>query len=132
MQRTNGKQVSTRLLIIYLISALLFLTSFRLHIHPQDGSVVSADTGSLIHVSAITGDILSPDQDDEISISPSGVLKAGYNNHDIIVAVFMLAILLTLQVAYACIARIRDSHTRVLRLPFFGTPALRAPPFYNS
>lgn len=126
----NGKQLSTRLLIMYMISALLFLTSIELHIHAGENAV-SAEQGGAVHISSVAAGLVSPDQADEISISPNGALKVSQNNFSVL-AVFLLATLIAVFCHYACVLRIRDFKTLFPQIPFHGTPLLRAPPAINS
>jgi hypothetical protein len=122
----HGKQLSTRLLILYMISTLLFLTSIDLHIHPDDGSV-AADNEAAVHISSLAGDITSTDKQDEISISPDGVLKVKEADPGVS-AVFLFATLIALLCSFECVRRIRDIRTRFPERPFHGTPSQRAPP----
>ena len=110
-----------RLLIMYMISALLFLTSIDLHIHSHDTTV---------HITSVAVDPGNPDNADEINISPDGVLKDSQYSFSV-VAVIILAALIAL-LYYLCCVCIRDIQTLFPQLPFHGTPTLRAPPVYNS
>jgi len=130
MRFSNNKQLTTRLLVIYLVSALLFITSIRLHVH-VNADTVASEQSSQIHISSVTGKLGSPDSDDEINISPLGVLKSNQNDLSLM-AVFLLALLVAVLSSYMCIARLRGIHTRYPWLPFYGAPSMRAPPFSNS
>ena len=130
MLLTNNKRMTTRLLVLYLISALLFITSIRLHVHVNDDAI-AAEQSSHIHISSVTGNLGSADTNDEVNISPLGVLKSSQNDFSVM-AVFLLAILVAVLSSYICIARLREIQTRYPRLPFYGSPSLRAPPLSIS
>ena len=130
MVPANNNRLTTRLLVIYLISALLFITSIRLHVHVNDDTVAAAQS-SHIHISSVTGNLGSPDMDDEVNISPLGVLKSNQNDYSVL-AVFLLTILVAVSSSYTCVTRIREIQTRYPLLPFHGAPSLRAPPLSNS
>jgi hypothetical protein len=134
MKLGNSKKLSKSLLIMYMISALLFLTSISLHIHANggtNGGKISAENAAAVHISTIADEIASEDNSDEININPNGVLKLNQNCFDYI-AVILLVTLIAVICHFECIARLREIHTRLPRLPFHGTPSLRAPPFFNS
>jgi hypothetical protein len=131
MTLNNGNQFSTRMLIMYLVSALLFLTSVKLHIHAHGDSVAANQASPVIHISSVTGNLDTRDQKAEINISPLGVLKAS-PNVIIMIAVFLVAILVAILSLFECVIRIRDFQTRLPGPPVFGTPLLRAPPVFNS
>jgi len=118
-----------RLLIMYMISALLFLTSIDLHIHSH-GKAASAEQDTTVHITSVAVDPGNPDNADEINISPDGVLKDSQYSFSV-VAVIILAALIAL-LYYLCCVCIRDIQTLFPQLPFHGTPTLRAPPVYNS
>ena len=126
----HSKQPATRILISYMVCALLFLTSFDLHIHAHHGKVSMDDT-SAVHISSVAGEIASDDNADEININPHGLLKLNENSFSLI-AVFLLITLVAAYCFFACVARLRDIHARLPRLPFHGTPTLRAPPLFNA
>ena len=130
MQFGNDKRLTARVLVIYLISALLFVTSVELHVH-VNADTVAADQSSQIHISSVTGNLGSPDIDDEVDVSPLGVLKSNQDDFGVM-AVFLLAILACVLSSYTCVARMRDIQSRYPRLPFYGAPSLRAPPYSNS
>ena len=124
--RKHQKQLSIKMLIMYMISALLFLTSVELHIHTEE-TAATVDHGSAVSISSLAGDIVNGDISDEITVSPDSVLKVKQN------AVSMLAVFLLIAVMLAVlcrtfIGRLRESHARLPVIPFHGTPPLRAPP----
>ena len=125
MKLNSNKQFSGRMLIIYMISTLLFLTSIELHIHTHEAAA-SADHGYAVSISSMSTDLAGENTADEISISPDGLLKVHHSNPGII-AVFLLLILIL-----AIFSRITTTPHREAKLtqerPFYGTPALRAPP----
>lgn len=134
MRLRNSKPFSTQMLIMYLISALLFMTSIDLHIHADlsaDVSSVSTDKLTPVHISSIADSITTTDDSGEININHQSVLKDGQGK-----LIVLAAILLTLLVAalffYECIGRIVNTRVQLYQLPFLGTPPLRAPPVYNA
>jgi hypothetical protein len=130
MKLINSKTFSTQMLIMYLISALLFMTSIDLHIH-ADVSSLSADKLTPVHISSIADSFTATDDSGEININHQSVLKDGQGK-----LVVLAAILLTLMVAalffYECIGRIVNTRVQLYQLPFLGTPPLRGPPVYNA
>lgn len=124
--RKAQKQLSIKMLIIYMITALLFLTSVELHIH-TDESTSAADHGSAVSISALTGDFMPENASDEIIVSPDGVLKVKQSDISTLAVFILVAVML----AFLCrtfIGRLRESHAQLPLLPFHGTPPLRAPP----
>jgi len=129
MKKVNSQQLSTRLLIMYMISALLFLTSIDLHIHSR-AQAVSAEQDITVHITSVVSDINKSDKADEVQISPDGLLKANQYSFNVL-AVIILAALIAVLCYISCV-RIRDIQTLFPQLPFHGTPTLRAPPVFNS
>ena len=125
MKLNSGKQLSTQLLIIYMISTLLFLFSIDLHIHTKDAAT-SADHGSSVSITSLSNSLGGIDSSDEIEVSPDGMLKVPHNAPDMLVIFLLLALIIAI-FGQVFVARIQNAHTRST-LPFFGTPALRAPP----
>lgn len=121
-----NKQRSTKMLVIYMISALLFLTFLELHIHTKEAAS-SADHGSAVSISSFFSELTPAGDSDEIKVSPDGVLKVNQGNFSIL-AVFLLAALIALFVFYARVRRLREINALLPDLPFHGTPPLRAPP----
>jgi len=74
VMKTVTKQRSVKMLVIYMISALLFLTSTDLHIHTQEAASI-ADHGSSVSISSLATNITTDGVKDEITVSPDGVLK---------------------------------------------------------
>ena len=70
-----GKQLSIRFLIMYMISAVLFLTSIDLHIHARDVATAADHHGYAVHISSLTDELIPAVAGDEIKVSPDGVLK---------------------------------------------------------
>lgn len=126
MSMKFSKQLSSRLLVMYMISAVLFLTSIELHIHARDVAT-SADQGYAVHISSIADELMPAGASDEIKVSPDGVLKISQSVFSVL-AVFLLAALLAVFCCSVCIGRLRDTGFLLPRLPFHGTPSLRAPP----
>jgi cell division protein ZapA (FtsZ GTPase activity inhibitor) len=122
-----GKQQSIRFLIMYMISAVLFLTSIDLHIHARDVATSAGHHGYAVHISSLTDELIPAVASDEIKVSPDGVLKINQSSFSVL-AVFLLAALLVVCCSRACVGRLRDTATLLPSLPFHGTPSLRAPP----
>jgi len=123
--RKNREQLSVRLLIIYMITALLFLTSVELHIHTEE-TAAAADHGSAVSISALSGD-LTPDNSDEIVVSPDSVLKVKQGSMSILAVFLLVAVMMTI-LCRTFIGRLREAHTLLPLVRFHGTPPLRAPP----
>jgi hypothetical protein len=122
----HQKQRSIKMLVIYMITALLFLTSVEIHIHDQE-TAASTDHGMAVGISSITGDLLPEGSSDEIIISPESVLKVKQDSINLLVVFLLIAIMVTV-LCRTFIGRLRESHTRLPVIPFHGTPPLRAPP----
>jgi hypothetical protein len=124
------KQFKTELFHIYMILALLFLTSVTLHIHTQEAAV-SEDHGAAVSISAIAGDLSHEDASGEIVVSPESAIKLEHNDVPL-VAVFLLIALIVVQQNRSYIGRLRHSNTGLFAAPFFGAPLLRGPPALNK
>jgi len=109
---------------MYMISTFLFLSSIELHIHAES----VADHGLAVSFStlAIPDDTNGIDEADEIKVSPEGLLKVHHSTPDML-AVFLLLALIVGISTHAFISRSKDTQPHFI-LPFYGTPALRAPP----
>jgi len=123
----NNNSLSFRILIMYMISALLFLMSTHLHIHSQEAAL-TADHGAAVSVSSLIEDVIQAEAGDQINIDPDGMLKnmqAGFS----FALVFLLVVLLTFNLARSCIrcGFSRRSHLLLL-IPDYESPLLRAPP----
>ena len=114
------------MLVIYMITALLFLTSVKIHIHDHDAAA-TADHGYAVSITALTDDLLPASVSDEISVSPDSVLKLKQNSFSLLAIFLLIAIVLTV-ICRTFVGRLRESHTRLPFIPFRGTPPLRAPP----
>jgi len=123
----SNKQLSTRILIGYMISALLFLMSIELHIHSRDTAAL-AEHGQAVSISSFADELLPATSPDEIKVSPDGVLKGSQASISLL-AVFLLVALIALALCCTCIGRLRGINTLLpAAVPFYGTPPLRAPP----
>jgi uncharacterized membrane protein len=118
-----------RYLIMYVITALLFLMSFTLHIHTQEAATFE-DHGVAVSISAITADIPQDEASDEIVINPDSAPNAVHSNITILAIFLLVAVLLT-ALCRTFIGRIRQSRCILPVLPFLGAPLLRAPPAIN-
>ena len=124
--RKSPKQLSVKILVMYMIMALLFLASVDLHIHTAD-SASTADHGSAVSISSIADDLMDNSTGDEIKVSPDGVMKVKQDD----ISVFAVFLLVAVMLAVLCpifIGRLRGSHALLPLAPFYGAPSLRAPP----
>jgi len=125
MRLNSGKRLSTKALIIYMISALLFLSSIELHIHTND-TAATADHGYAVSITSLSNNINNLKISGEIEVSPDGMLKIQHSAPNILAIFLLLALIFTVFIQIFT-ARVRNKH-QTSALPFFGTPALRAPP----
>jgi hypothetical protein len=123
---TLQKQRSIKMLVIYMIMALLFLGSVEIHIHGEEAAA-TADHGFAVSISSVANDLLPESHSDEITVSPDGVLKIKQSNTNLLAVFLLVAVMLTV-LCRTFIVRIRESHTQLPFIPFHGTPSLRAPP----
>jgi hypothetical protein len=124
--RKSPKQLSVKILVMYMIMALLFLASVELHIHTAE-SASTADHGSAVSISSFTDDLMAEGSGDEINVSPDGVMKVKQDD----ISVFAVFLLVAVMLAVLCptfIGRLRGSHALLPLAPFYGAPSLRAPP----
>lgn len=127
--RNSTKQFVTKTLIMYMVSALLFLTFVELHIHTQDAAT-SEVHGTAVSISTYTNDFLAistTDVNDEISVNPESILKIKQTSASVL-AIFMLLAVLIVSLCRTFIGRIREAHHLLPVIAFYGTPPLRAPP----
>ena len=122
----HQKQRSIKMLVIYMITALLFLTSVEIHVHDQEAAV-AADHGFAVSISSFTNDLMPEGNSDEITISPDGVLKIKQGSINLLAVFLLIAVMVTV-LCRTFIGRLRESHTQLPVIPFHGTPPLRAPP----
>ncbi len=120
------KQFSIKVLMLYLISTLLFLSSIDLHIHTKKAAAVE-DHGSAVSITKFTSNLFNFDTSDEIEVSPDGMLEVQHTTPDLL-AVFLLLVLVIAVFTRISVYSI-DNTSAKLGLPFFGFPSLRAPPF---
>jgi len=124
--RTRQKQLSIKMLVIYMISVLLFVTSFKLHIHDQVAAA-TADHGFAVSISSLTNSLSPEGSTDEITVSPDGALKLKESSVNLLAVFLLIAVMITV-LCRIFIGRLRESHTQRPFIPFYGTPPLRAPP----
>ena len=122
----NKRQLSTKMLITYVITALLFLTSVEVHIHTQE-TAATVEHGFAVDISSFASDLMSEGRNNEIIVSPDSVLKVKQSSVSLL-AIFLLIAVMATVLCRTFIGRLRESHTRLPILPFYGTPPLRAPP----
>ena len=123
---TSNKKFTSNTLIIYMISALLFLTFVELHIHTQEAASTESH-GFAVSISNITEDLADIEANNEITVSPDSFLKVEQVSVTML-AVFMLIAVLITGLCRTSIGRMREAHTLLPHIPFQGTPPLRAPP----
>jgi len=122
----HQKQRSIKMLVIYMITALLFLTSVEIHIHNQE-TAASVDHGFAVSISSLASDFTHDGSSDEITVSPESVLKVKQDSVSVLAIFMLIAVMLTV-LCRTFIGRLRESHTQLPVIPFHGTPPLRAPP----
>ena len=125
MRLNSVNQLSIKALIIYMISALLFLSSIELHIHTND-TAATADHGYAVSITSLSNNINNLNVSGEIEVSPDSMLKMQYSAPNILAIFIVLALICSLLIQIFTL-RIRDQYF-TCTLPFYGTPALRAPP----
>jgi len=123
---TFRKRQFIKILVIYMIMALLFLTSFDLHIHDQEAAA-TANHGVAVSISVLDNGLMSENVSDEITVSPDGALKVKQNSISLM-AIFLLVAVILSVLCRTFIGRLREVLTRLPVIPFHGTPPLRAPP----
>lgn len=119
------KKISIKVLIMYLVSTLVFLSSIDLHIH-TDKVAAFEDHGFSVSITSLTSNQLNFDTADEIEVSPDGMLKVQDGAPDILVIFLLLAIIVAV---FSRLYILRSHNTcRIFALPFYGSPSLRGPP----
>lgn len=121
----SKKQCVSKTLIMYMISALLFLTFVELHIHTQEAAAVESH-GTAVSISVPANDLIN-DAADEIPVNPDSILKIKQTSVSML-AVFMLIAVLIAVLCRTFFGRLREAHRRLPVIAFHGTPPLRAPP----
>ena len=114
------------MLVIYMITALLFLTSVEVHIHDHETAATAAH-GYAVDISSLANELLPAGGSDEITVSPDSGLNLKSGNINLLAVFLLVAILLTV-LSRTFIGHLRESYTRLPDIPFRGTPPLRAPP----
>ena len=122
----HRKQLPIKMLIIYMVTALLFLTSVEIHIHSQDAAA-TADHGFAVSISSVASELMPENAADEIVVSPDGALKIKQNTVNLLAIFLLIAVMVTV-LCRTFIGRLREGHTQLPLIPFHGTPPLRAPP----
>ena len=122
----NKKQLSIKMLIMYMITALLFLSSVELHIHTPE-TAATVEHGFAVDISSLASNLMHQGNSDEIIVSPESALKVKQSSVSLL-AIFLLIAVFATVLCRTFIGRLRESHTRLPILPFYGTPPLRAPP----
>lgn len=114
------------MLIMYMVTALLFLTSVEIHIHTQE-TAATVEHGFAVDISSLANNLMPEASNNEIIVSPKSVLKVKQSSLSLL-AIFMLMAVMAVVLCRTFIGRLRESHTRLPIIPFRGTPPLRAPP----
>jgi len=65
--RKSKKQWSIKWLVIYMVTALLFLTSVELHVHTSDTAAM-ADHGNAVSTNILASDLMLETASDEITV----------------------------------------------------------------
>jgi hypothetical protein len=120
------KLLTARTLIMYMVAALLFLTSFDLHIH-TDEAAVAAEHGFAVSISSMGSDFLVGVDSEEINVGLDGVLKVEYDTVSFIATFLLLAIVLAV-LQRIFIGIIRENNFSYFVISLSGLPPLRAPP----
>lgn len=124
----NNSSLPYRLLVMYIISALLFLMSTPLHIHSKEAAA-TAEHGAAVSVSSlVVTEVIQADARNQINISPDGLLKTkppGFN----MPVIFLLIALIVFGIPRIC-SRCRFPRSQRISpdTPEYGMPLLRAPP----
>ena len=124
------KHQSTKMLIIYLIGALLFLTSVDLHIHTQQAAA-SEEHGAAVAISSLSSEFLPDIINDEITVSPDSVLKVDQSDVDLFV-VFLLVAIFAIVTLNSFASRLRELHAMLPGESTYNSPLLRAPPLNSN
>lgn len=122
----SDQQLSIKILIIYMISALLFLTSVELHIHTQKAAAFEGH-GAAVSISHLYTELLPAGDSSEIKVSPDAALKLPQNSFSLL-ATFLLITLLAAIACYSSITRFQILKDLLPDRPFHGAALLRAPP----
>lgn len=114
------------MLILYVVAALLFLTSVELHTHTHEAAP-AAEHGFAVSISSLNSNFVPHLASEEINVGTDSVLRVEYDTMPI-VAIFILLTLLLTAWRRTFVGRLREKHIRFSSLPFRGLPPLRAPP----
>ena len=104
------------MLIMYVIAALLFLTSVEVHIHTQE-TAATVEHGFAVDISSFASDLMSEGSNNEIIVSPDSVLKVKQSSVSML-AIFLLIAVMAAVLCRTFIGRLRESQTRLPILPF--------------
>ena len=121
------QQQTVRWLIIYMISALLFVTSSDLHIHSKEAAATS-EHGAAVSISKLSDELSSMTDHEEIKVSPDGGLVKVNSPSGNLMAVFAVLLLIAVTVFSQCLRGLICRKIHLPKIPFHGTPPLRAPP----
>lgn len=122
----SNKHLFSKTLITYVISALLFLTFVKLHIHTQEAAVVESH-GYAVSITIPASDLINDVSNDEIAVNPDSILKFKQTSTTTLAVFMWIAVLITV-LCRTFIGRLRETNEQLPVIAFYGTPPLRAPP----
>ena len=122
----NHQKLAARMLVMYVVTALLFLTSVELHIHTHEAAP-AAEHGFAVSISSLDSNFVPHLANEEINVGTDSVLKVKHETVSF-VAVFILVAMLQIALQRTFVGRLRENHVRLSCIPFRGLPPLRAPP----
>lgn len=115
------------MLLMYVIAALLFLTSVELHIHTHEAAP-AAEHGFAVSISSLDSNFLPQLASEEINVGTDSVLRVDYDTVSIVAVFILLTLLLLTSWQRTFVGRLREQYERPSIQPFCGLPLLRAPP----
>ncbi len=122
----NHQKLTARMLIMYVVAALLFLTSVELHIHTHEAAP-AAEHGFAVSISSLDSNFVPHLASEEINVGTDSVLRIERDTVSF-VAVFILIAMILIALQRTFVGCLRENYVRLSRLPFCGLPPLRAPP----
>ncbi len=123
----NPQKLTAQMLIMYVVAALLFLTSVELHIHTHE-TAPAAEHGFAVSISSLDSNFVPHLASEEINVGSDSVLRVEHDTVSVVAVFILLALLLTAW-RRTFVGRLREKPVRLFCLPFRGLPPLRAPPF---
>ncbi len=80
------------MLIMYTITALLFLTSVELHIHTQE-TAATVEHGFAVDISSFAGTLMHQGSSDEIIVSQESALKIKQSSVNLLAIFLLIAVM---------------------------------------